>query len=63
LDICSSRRGHPRTFTEKTKQSEEIARINAPLLKNFLKRLEDRLPIELSQVEAAPYLLEYLERI
>lgn len=48
---------------KKTKQSEETARINAPLLKNFLKRLEDRLPIELSQVEAAPYLLEYLERI
>src|SRR5690606_24930513 len=47
----------------KTKKSEETARINAPILKNFLKRLESRLPVELSEVDAAPYLLEYLERI
>jgi len=48
---------------KRTKQSEETARINAPILKNFLKRLENRLPIELNEVEAAPYLLAYLERI
>ncbi|PRX40506.1 hypothetical protein CLV97_11393 [Planifilum fimeticola] len=47
----------------KTKKSEETARINAPLLKNFLKRLESHLPVELSEVDAAPYLLEYLESI
>jgi len=46
-----------------TKQSLETARINAPILKDFLKRLERELPFELTDQDGPWYMLEYLEKV
>ncbi|MFO7290080.1 MAG: hypothetical protein C0P67_008790 [Bacillota bacterium] len=46
-----------------TPQSREMARINAPLLKNFLTTMQHRFSLEQTYVTGPPYLLDYLEKI
>lgn len=46
-----------------TEQSLETARMNAPILKGFLKRLEKELPFELTDQDGPWYMLEYLEKM